>query len=148
MLFASGSFAQQADMSLIPYRQGDKWGYATADKKVVIAPKYNEANWFSEGLASVKVGTKYGYIDKEGKLVIPAKFTVAKSFRKGYVPDAKKAGGDSDGFKLPEPAVTKMKKTVTIPQHSNWHRDRTGSSRLPYRLWSSPDPFAAARHPG
>ena len=95
LLTASGAIAQQTDMSLIPYRQGDKWGYASADRKVVIAPKYSEANWFSEGYASVKVGNKYGYINKAGTLVIPAKFTVAKSFRKGYVPSAKKEGGDS-----------------------------------------------------
>ena len=95
LLVSSGTFAQQTDMSLIPYRQGDKWGYASPDRKIVIAPKYNEANWFSEGYASVKIGNKYGYINKTGKLVIPAKFTVAKSFRKGYVPNPKKQGGDS-----------------------------------------------------
>jgi len=95
-LFAStGAIAQQTDMSLIPYRSGDKWGYATTDRKIAIPPKFNEANWFSEGYASVKIGNKYGYINKAGTLVIPAKFTVAKSFRKGFVPNAKKEGGDS-----------------------------------------------------
>lgn len=89
------SFAQQIDLSLIPYRQGDKWGFATPDNKIVIAPKYAEAGWFSEGYAAVKVGSKYGYINKQGKLVIPAKFTVAKSFRKGFMPNAGKVGGDS-----------------------------------------------------
>ncbi|RYF90681.1 MAG: WG repeat-containing protein [Chitinophagaceae bacterium] len=89
------SFAQQIDYSLIPYRQGDKWGYATPDNKVVIAPKYAEAGWFSEGYAAVKVGSKYGYINKAGALVIPAKFTVAKSFRRGFMPNAGKVGGDS-----------------------------------------------------
>ena len=95
LIFAAGSFAQQADMSLIPYRSGDKWGYSTTDKKVVITPKYADANWFSEGFASVKVGTKYGYINKQGIMVIPAKFTVAKPFRKGYMPNNNKSGGDS-----------------------------------------------------
>lgn len=95
LLASSGAFAQQTDMSLIPYRQGDKWGYATPDRKIVITPKYKEANWFSEGYASVKIGTKYGYINRVGRLVIPAKFTVAKSFRKGYLPNVKKEGGDS-----------------------------------------------------
>jgi hypothetical protein len=95
VLFAANCFAQQADMSMIPYRSGDKWGYATPDKKILIAPTYNDANWFSEGFASVKVGNKYGYINKQGKLVIPAKFTVAKPFRKGYMPDKKKEDGDS-----------------------------------------------------
>ena len=95
MMMAIGTYAQQTDISLIPYRQGDKWGYATADRKVVITPRYNEANWFSEGYASVKIGNKYGYINKTGTLVIPARYTVAKSFRKGYIPDPKKEGGDS-----------------------------------------------------
>lgn len=89
------SFAQQMDMSLIPYRSGDKWGYATADKNIVITPRYAEAAWFSEGYAAVKMGTRYGYINTQGKMVIPAKFTVAKPFRKGYVPNVAKAGGDS-----------------------------------------------------
>ncbi len=89
------SFAQTVDYSLIPYRKGDKWGFADAQKNILITPKYSEVQWFSEGLAAVKLGSKWGYINKQGKLVIPAKFTVAKSFRKGYVPNAKKAGGDS-----------------------------------------------------
>ena len=95
MMMAIGTYAQQTDISLIPYRQGDKWGYATADRKVVITPRYNEANWFSEGYASVKIGNKYGYISMAGTLVIPARYTVAKPFRKGYIPDPKKEGGDS-----------------------------------------------------
>ena len=95
LIVAAGSFAQQMDMSLIPYRSGNKWGYASPDKKIVFTPKYNDAAWFSEGYAAVKVGNRYGYINKAGKLVIPAKFTVAKPFRKGYMPKAKNAGGDS-----------------------------------------------------
>jgi hypothetical protein len=88
-------FAQQIDLSLIPYRQGDKWGYANPEGKIVITPKFNEANWFSEGYAAVKSGSKYGYINKAGTLVIPARYTVAKSFRKGYMPKVGKEGGDS-----------------------------------------------------
>ena len=84
-LSAGQAFAQDADMSLIPYRQGELWGYATADKRIVIAPAYDEANFFYEGYASVKKGTKFGYINKTGKLVIPIKFYVAKPFRFGYV---------------------------------------------------------------
>lgn len=95
VIIASNTMAQQTDMSLIPYRQGDKWGYCNEERKIVIAPKYQEANWFSEGYAGVKMGGKYGYINKTGTLVIPARYTVAKAFRKGYVPDTKKSGGDT-----------------------------------------------------
>ncbi len=77
-------FAQQVDMSLIPYRQGDLWGYSTPDKSVVIKPAYAEANWFINGYAVVKRGSMYGYINTAGKLVIPFKFYSAKPFRVGY----------------------------------------------------------------
>ena len=95
LLVTAGLSAQQVDMSMIPYRQGNKWGFSDADKNVLLTPKYDEVQWFSEGYAAVKVGSKWGYINKAGKLVIPAKYTVAKSFRKGYVPNVGKEGGDS-----------------------------------------------------
>ena len=95
IMIGAGSFAQTIDYSLIPYRKGFKWGYADINRNIVVAPKYDDAQWFSEGLAAVKVGNKWGYINKEGRMVIPAKFTVAKSFRKGYMPNANKTGGDS-----------------------------------------------------
>ena len=95
LILSLNSIAQTIDYSLIPYRKGDKWGYADAQRNILINPKYNDAQWFSEGLAAVKIGSKWGYINKQGKLIIPAKFTVAKSFRKGYVPNGGKAGGDS-----------------------------------------------------
>ena len=78
------AFAQQPDMSLIPYRQGDLWGYANPDKSIAIKPAYAEAKWFVAGYAVVKKGSKYGYIDRSGRVVIPFKFYTAKSFRYGY----------------------------------------------------------------
>ena len=83
-------FAQNPDMSLIPYRQGNLWGYAGPDKTIVITPAYEGAELFSEGYAAVKKGAKYGYINKMGKLVIPFKFFVAKPFRVGYLAKVEK----------------------------------------------------------
>ncbi len=77
-------FAQEPDMTIIPYRQGDLWGYSTSDKSIFIKPEYEEANLFYEGYAVVKKGGKYGYINKEGKVVIPFKFFSAKRFRIGF----------------------------------------------------------------
>lgn len=93
--FTLNAMAQQIDVSLIPYRTGDKWGFSNPTKSVVVTPKYDEVGWFSEGYAAVKIGSKWGYINKAGKLVIPAKFTVAKPFRKGFMPNGKSEGGDS-----------------------------------------------------
>jgi len=83
-------FSQQLDLSLIPYRQGNLWGYASPDRTIVIKPAYDEANWFVSGYAVVKKGNKYGYINRAGKLVIPFKFYAAKPFRYGYFDNAGK----------------------------------------------------------
>ncbi len=82
--FSLPVFAQQPDMSLIPYRQGDLWGYASPDKRIVIKPAYAEAHWFVAGYAVVKKGSMYGYINAAGNVVIPFKFFSAKPFRYGY----------------------------------------------------------------
>lgn len=95
LVTGAAAFAQNIDYSMIPYRKGNKWGYADVNRNIRITPRYDDAQWFSEGLAAVKVGSKWGYINTDGKMVIPARYTVAKSFRKGYMPDPKKSGGDS-----------------------------------------------------
>lgn len=50
----------------------------------VIAPQYQDARQFSEGLAAVKKDGKWGYIDTEGNTVIPFRFDDAGSFNDGY----------------------------------------------------------------
>jgi hypothetical protein len=68
---------------LIPYRKGDKWGFCTPDKKVVVQPKYDDAEDFKEGLAQVKLNRKWGFIDKTGKEILPPKYDYAKYFQEG-----------------------------------------------------------------
>lgn len=84
LAFTLPVFAQNADMSLIPYRQGNLWGYSSSDKTIIIKPEYEEAHRFYEGFAAVKKGGKFGYINKEGKVVIPFKFFSAKAFQFGF----------------------------------------------------------------
>lgn len=90
-------FAQKADMSLVPYRQGDLWGYASADRTIVLKPEYAEAGLFYEGLAAVKKADKFGFINMEGKVVIPFRYFKVTPFRYGFFAakgNAKTADGD------------------------------------------------------
>ena len=99
------SFAQPANMSLIPYRKGNSWGYASPDRKIVIAPEYEDAGFFYSGYAAVKKGGKYGYINTSGVTVIPFRYYIAKQFRYGYYYNSKK--GKSDTVLFAGAALTK-----------------------------------------
>jgi hypothetical protein len=47
-----------------------KEGYMNAAGQVVIQPQFEKAEYFSEGLAAVRINKKWGYIDHLGKVVI------------------------------------------------------------------------------
>lgn len=70
--------------ALIPYRKGDKWGFCDRNKNIIIECKYDEVDFFSEGLAAVKINDKWAYIDSNGNEVIPAIYKIAYSFSEGF----------------------------------------------------------------
>jgi serine/threonine protein kinase len=72
-----------ADGRLIPYRKGDKWGFSDSTKKIIIEPKFENAEPFAEDLANVKLNGKWGYIDKNGNEIIPFKYDSAEPFKDG-----------------------------------------------------------------
>lgn len=76
---------------LKPVEREGKWGFADLAGKDVISAQYDEAGFFSEGLAGVRLGDKWGFVDKTGKLVINIKYDEAGFFSKG---SAKVRAGD------------------------------------------------------
>ncbi|MHB1000842.1 MAG: WG repeat-containing protein [Armatimonadota bacterium] len=58
-----------------------KYGYIDTNGKVVIKPRFEEAEQFHNGLAKVKVGGKYGFINKTGAIVIKPQFDGARYFQ-------------------------------------------------------------------
>jgi hypothetical protein len=84
-----GACGSQFGSGLIPVWPDAVWtkghrnlGYADRTGKVIIAPKYDQADDFREGLAAVGSGIwtpggkggKWGYIDPTGREVIPVRF--------------------------------------------------------------------------
>ena len=61
-----------------------------------IAPKYEEAQPFYEGLAAVKQNGKWGYIDETGKTVIPFQYDIACVFSEGYAVVGKSIRTETD----------------------------------------------------
>ena len=61
--------------SLTVFCKDDKRGYLNVNTgEMVIAPEYDHAWVFSEGLAAVVKDNKVGFINKDNELVIPYKF--------------------------------------------------------------------------
>jgi WG containing repeat len=87
---------------LLPVSVKGKWGFVDKSGKLLIAPQFEDADNFSEGLAPVKVRSeettwcprdesgsregftmRWGYIDPSGKTIIPPQFESAAPFVEG-----------------------------------------------------------------
>jgi len=69
--------------ALFRIREGRKIGFIDRTGKVVIAPKFETAEDFVEGLARVYVGAEAGFVDRSGKFVIQPVYSTATNFENG-----------------------------------------------------------------
>ena len=82
ILFACGGEYQGKLVPKLDNRAG-KWGFADTLGKIVIAPQWDMANDFSEGLAAVGLNSRYGYVDETGTEKIPLQYDNALPFYEG-----------------------------------------------------------------
>lgn len=80
LMFVSCGLGPEIDTSLIPVRQDYKWGYINHKGEYVIAPQFDDAEYFSSGLAKIMVNGEIGYINRDGDYVIPAKYKEGTCF--------------------------------------------------------------------
>jgi len=78
------------DILLIPVTSnGEKWGYINHKGEYVINPQFDDADFFSDGLAKVwtrvkaKSDGKIGYINTNGEFVVPAIYREGTEFNGG-----------------------------------------------------------------
>ena len=74
----------KASTILIPYRKGDKWGFCSSDKKIVIDCIYSKVKSFRNKLAAVNIDEKWGFINEIGEIIIPFNYDAAFSFWEDY----------------------------------------------------------------
>ncbi|MDU5109061.1 MAG: WG repeat-containing protein [Clostridium sp.] len=75
--------SEEFKSGLYTYSEGGLYGFKNAYGDIVIKPKYEIANSFSEGLAAVYIEGKYGYIDYKGNMVIEGEYSQLGSFKNG-----------------------------------------------------------------
>ncbi|WP_227610371.1 WG repeat-containing protein [Hymenobacter translucens] len=82
LMAASPATPQGTGARLLPFRHGDKWGYADRSRRLVLPLQYDEAGPFIGEIAWVKVGDKYGYIDGAGNPITPVQYARAGNFHR------------------------------------------------------------------
>lgn len=75
-----------AAVERFPVRRNGQWGYIDRGGELVIAPIFDQAWTFSDGLALVRREGRYGYIDTTGALVIEPQYADAWHFSEGLAP--------------------------------------------------------------
>ncbi|MEO0233877.1 MAG: WG repeat-containing protein [candidate division WOR-3 bacterium] len=73
----------QPEVLLEVFEENGLYGYKDKTGNVLIKPQYQEAQAFSNGLASVKKNNRWGYIDTKGNLIIPYKYDSSWMFDNG-----------------------------------------------------------------
>src|SRR5262249_15541716 len=73
-LFSEGRAAVRID--------SEKWGYIDRDGRIVIEPRFGEAEIFRSGRAMIRSGSEYarnsGLIDESGNIVIKARYEIVR----------------------------------------------------------------------
>ena len=82
----SSDVPPKAPYSLIPFRKGNKWGYATPDRRIVIDCVYDETDFIeNEGPICLKKDGKSGAIDETGRVIIPFEYDKVQDGGEGMV---------------------------------------------------------------
>lgn len=79
------NFENRINLTLKPYRKGDKWGFSDSTKKIIVPIKYEGVKTFINHRSLVWLNSKFGFVDYTGKEIIPLKYDYAEEFKNGYV---------------------------------------------------------------
>src|SRR5438445_11278325 len=78
-VFTSIHALAQTELVLYPIVENGKFGYIDRNARIAIKPQFDDAKFFSEGLARVKIGKKWGFIDRTGNVLIAPQFELSSS---------------------------------------------------------------------
>jgi hypothetical protein len=65
---------------LIPYRKLGMWGYADSTGTIRVEAKYQQVEFFRNGVARVMLNNRWGVLDEQGKEVVPPQYEKMEQF--------------------------------------------------------------------
>lgn len=80
---APGAFSEGLAAVQVGGENAGTYGYIDKTGKLVIAPQFDWAREFSDGLAQIRMAGRDGYIDKSGKIVVLPSFENSGAFHDG-----------------------------------------------------------------
>ena len=116
-----------ATESLVPFRQGEKWGFADRGGRPVLAATFDHADRFLDGLARVERDGRWGYVDPAGREVVAIGWSFLGPFSEGLAAACADTGvptGVSEG-------VGRQRRPVTVSACG--FVDREGKVVVPLR---------------
>lgn len=78
---ASGA---ETPVVLFPVVKDGRWGFIDRTGRVVIAPRFDRAGRFSEGLAPVQEGATLGYVDASGRIALVPEYLPAGALHRPF----------------------------------------------------------------
>jgi len=70
--------------NLVPYRDGNKCGYADRGMNIKVKPQYEACGDMIDGMASVLKNGKFGFIDNTGKTIVQPVYASSSSINEGH----------------------------------------------------------------
>ena len=83
VFYTSVTFSQPR--YLIPFRDGNLWGYSDTNLNIIVKPKYDQTGIYSYGFGLVQKGKYFGYLNAKGVEVVAPQYTYLSQFWQNYV---------------------------------------------------------------
>lgn len=71
------------DLKIVPYRNGDLWGFSDAKGNMLVEPKYSNAYLLDDGFGRIYQGESTGLVSPDGKVLAEPEYMYISMFKNG-----------------------------------------------------------------
>ncbi len=126
------------EVRIVPYREGDLWGFAKPGGAVVVKPAYMNAYLYEDGYGRIGAGELTGLVSPEGKVLAEPKYSYISDFRHGRavfsMPDGKHGYLDEQGKEVIPPQYEQAfpfgNEAAAVLKDSQYHLIRRDGSLI------------------